>query len=58
MIERHIWDKGIQGCIYQVQGREFTDLSFVKGKTLAEFPDNYEIRERTDGTKFCLCSWI
>lgn len=52
VIERNNWDKGIQGCIYQVKGREFTDLSFVKGKTLAEYPDDYEIREHMDGTKF------
>lgn len=51
-IERNDWNNGIQGCIYQVQGREFTDLSFTKGNTLAEFPDDYEIREHVDGTKF------
>lgn len=51
-IERNDWNNGIQGCIYQVKGREFTDLSFVKGKTLAEYPDDYEIREHMDGTKF------
>ena len=51
-IERNDWNNGIQGCIYQVKGREFTDLSFVKGKTLEEYPDDYEIREHMDGTKF------
>ena len=51
-IERNDWNNGIQGCIYQVKGQEFTDLSFVKGKTLAEYPDDYEIREHMDGTKF------
>lgn len=52
VIERNDWDKGIQGCVYQINGREFTDLSFAKGKTLAEYPDRYEIRQHMDGTKF------
>lgn len=52
MIERISWEKGIQDCIYQVKGRTFTDLSFTKGETLAEYPGNDEIRRHADGTKF------
>ena len=51
-IERIHWDEGIQDCVYQINGRIFTDLSFAKGETLAEYPDHYEIRRHADGTKF------
>lgn len=43
---------GIKNCVYRIHGRELTDLSFLYGDTLANYPDNYEIRMHADGTKF------
>lgn len=51
-IERRSWDRGIENCFYRVHNREFKDLSCMSGDTLQKFPDDYEIREHADGTKF------
>ena len=45
-------NKGINDCIFTIHDRRFTDLSFLNGKTINEYPDDYEIREHDDGTKF------
>ena len=44
--------EGISDLVFQVHDREFEDLSFLKGETLQEFSDGYEIRRHADGTKF------
>lgn len=47
-IEPKHWGEGLYKCEYQVLGRKFTDLSFVKGNTLQELGTKdartYEIR--------------
>lgn len=45
-------DEGIVDCIYTVNGRVFKDLSFMTGRTIQKFSDDYAIREYEDGTKF------
>lgn len=58
-IERKDWDKGIVDCTYRIYGREFTDLSCMKGTTLEEIPDEgcdeFEIRQHEDGIRFLYC---
>lgn len=51
-IEHTDWDEGIMGCRYRVQGRDFTDLSCMRGRTLRRYPDGYEVRKHADGTRF------
>jgi len=42
----------LRDCQYRVNERVFTDLSFYKGETVEEYPDDYEIRRHSDGTLF------
>lgn len=65
-INRRNYDTGIHNCTYTVHGRTFTDLSCMKGETVAKIedgelhkssvPDEYEIRTYPDGEKFVYCS--
>lgn len=51
-------DRNIENCVYRVNGREFTDLSFVKGTLLENLKGNgkngVELMQYEDGTKFLL----
>ena len=51
-IERIDWNEGIKDCEYTVHKRRFTDLSFLAGRTIEKYPDDYEIRVHKDRTKF------
>ena len=52
IIEHTDWDAGIVECSYRVHDRKFLDLSCMRGDTLHDFPDGYEIRKHEDGTRF------
>ena len=43
---------GLSDLTFRVHGREFKDLSFLKGKILQEYLGDYDIRRHPDGTIF------
>lgn len=55
---RHVdWHRGIQDCVYQVNEKTFTDLSFLKGEVKINFHSSrddysYQLRKNADGEKF------
>ncbi|MBQ9486604.1 MAG: hypothetical protein IJU91_02230, partial [Selenomonadaceae bacterium] len=58
-LECSFWDdSNISDCVYRVNGREFTDLSFAKGTVLENLQgddDNgVKLKQYEDGTKFLL----
>ena len=54
---RSDYRNGLKNCVYQIHGREFTDLNFAKGEILKTFEDStrkdlFEVRQYPDGKKF------
>ncbi|MBQ6480559.1 MAG: hypothetical protein IJI45_05530 [Anaerolineaceae bacterium] len=45
-------DEGIVDCVFTVNDRTFEDNSWIAGRTIQKFPDDYYIRIHEDGTKF------
>lgn len=58
-IRRIDWNEGIHDCVWQLNGRTFTDMSCLKGKTIKKFYTgrddySYHLRQYEDGKKFLL----
>lgn len=52
VLEHRDWNEGIRDCVYRIEDREFTDLSFARGKTLRLCANGDELRLHEDGTRF------
>ena len=42
----------LKGCRYRIHERDFQDLSFINGRTVQSYPNDYEVRKHPSGNLF------